>query len=174
MATLNKPVSNSNGSRLSNEILNMLNERIKGEYEAANLYFAAGQWCEENGFLGTAKLLKKHYKEEHEHAAKLYQYIADRNAKTITPDIKAPIQSFIDLMDVMQEAYMHEKKVTDNYNKLAQICLDSGDFVTFNFIAWFLTEQIEEEATFKNYIDQLKIIGDDKGGLFMFDNEIGN
>jgi hypothetical protein len=37
---------------------------------------------------------------------------------------------------------------------------------------WFVAEQIEEEAQAKNILDKIHLIGDDKGGLYLFDRDI--
>ena len=39
---------------------------------------------------------------------------------------------------------------------------------------WYVAEQIEEEALARHILDKLKLIGDDKGGLYLFDRDILN
>ena len=39
---------------------------------------------------------------------------------------------------------------------------------------WYVAEQIEEEALARTILDKLKLIGDDKGGLYLFDRDILN
>ena len=65
---------------------------------------------------------------------------------------------------------------------LVQICyqiniLDSlpgelCDHATQIFLQWFVTEQVEEEDSVGNVLEQLKLLGDAKGGLFMMDREL--
>ena len=39
-------------------------------------------------------------------------------------------------------------------------------------LKWFIDEQVEEEETAQNIIDNLKMIGDNGYGLYMFDKEL--
>ena len=46
------------------------------------------------------------------------------------------------------------------------------DYTTHNFLQWYVSEQIEEEALARQIVDKLKLIGDDKGGLYFFDRDL--
>ena len=37
---------------------------------------------------------------------------------------------------------------------------------------WYVSEQIEEESQAKTILDKINLIGDDKGGLYLFDRDI--
>ncbi len=50
--------------------------------------------------------------------------------------------------------------------------MDERDFTTTNFLQWYVTEQIEEESTFRAVLDKLNLLGDDKAKMYMFDNDI--
>lgn len=39
---------------------------------------------------------------------------------------------------------------------------------------WYVTEQLEEEATARTLLDKLNIIGEDKSGLYLFDRDINS
>ena len=66
----------------------------------------------------------------------------------------------------------HEIHVSNEINKLVDICLKEKDYTTHNFLQWYVSEQIEEEALARRVIDKLKLIGDDKGGLYLLDRDI--
>jgi len=51
-------------------------------------------------------------------------------------------------------------------------CLAEKDYTTHNFLQWYVSEQIEEEALAKNILDKLNLIGNDKGGLYLFDRDL--
>lgn len=53
------------------------------------------------------------------------------------------------------------------------LAISEKDYATVNFLQWFVNEQVEEEASFSEILDKLKLIGDDKRGLFMLDKELG-
>ena len=52
------------------------------------------------------------------------------------------------------------------------ITFEEKDYATHNFLQWYVAEQIEEEATAKSILDKINLIGDDKGGLYLFDRDI--
>ena len=66
----------------------------------------------------------------------------------------------------------HEVKVSASINELVHITLQQKDYATHNFLQWYVAEQIEEEALARTILDKINLIGDDKGGLYMFDNDI--
>ena len=47
------------------------------------------------------------------------------------------------------------------------------DYATHTFLQWFVTEQVEEEANVEEIIQKIEMIGDNKSGLYMLDNELG-
>ena len=57
-------------------------------------------------------------------------------------------------------------------NNLVDISLQEKDYATTNFLQWYVAEQIEEEALARTLNDKLELIGDDKGGLYLFDKDI--
>ena len=73
---------------------------------------------------------------------------------------------------MFQELFNHEVYVSDCINDLIDICLQEKDYATHNFLQWYVSEQIEEEALARNILDKIKLIGDDKGGFYLFDNDI--
>ena len=64
--------------------------------------------------------------------------------------------------------------VSKEINTVVDICLKDKDYTTHNFMQWYVAEQIEEEALARHILDKLKLIGDDKGGLYLFDRDIVN
>jgi ferritin len=51
-------------------------------------------------------------------------------------------------------------------------CLGEKDYTTHNFLQWYVSEQIEEEALARNILDKLNLIGNDKGGMYLFDRDL--
>ena len=66
----------------------------------------------------------------------------------------------------------HELDVTNSINNLVDICLQEKDYTTHNFMQWYVTEQLEEEATARTLLDKLNIIGEDNSGYYLFDRDI--
>jgi len=53
-----------------------------------------------------------------------------------------------------------------------EVCLSEKDYTTHNFMQWYVSEQIEEEALARTINDKLDMIGSDKGGLYLFDRDL--
>ena len=73
---------------------------------------------------------------------------------------------------VFESLLEHEINVTDSINNVVDLCLAEKDYTTHNFMQWYVSEQLEEEALARNILDKLKMIGNDKGGLYMFDRDL--
>ena len=73
---------------------------------------------------------------------------------------------------LLEELYKHEVFVSESINELVHITFEEKDYATHNFLQWYVAEQIEEEATAKSILDKINLIGDDKGGLYLFDRDI--
>jgi len=56
---------------------------------------------------------------------------------------------------------------------LVYLAIDEKDRATQIFLDWFVNEQVEEEATADNVVQQLKLVGDKGQGIFMIDRELG-
>jgi ferritin len=50
--------------------------------------------------------------------------------------------------------------------------LQEKDYTTHNFVQWYVSEQLEEEALARTVLDKIKLIGNDNGGLYLFDRDL--
>jgi ferritin len=73
---------------------------------------------------------------------------------------------------VFEATLEHEQKVTGLINNLVDVAHEERDHATSIFLQWFVSEQVEEEESVGGVLEQLKLIGDAKGGLFMVDREL--
>ena len=103
---------------------------------------------------------------------KLIKFVNERGSHALIPALKQPPVSFKSVKNVFETVLNHEIKVSNEINKLVDICLKEKDYTTHNFLQWYVSEQIEEEALARKIVDKLKLIGDDKGGLYFFDRDM--
>ena len=73
---------------------------------------------------------------------------------------------------MFEKLFEHEVFVSSSINELVHISLQEKDYATHNFLQWYVAEQIEEEAMARTILDKINLIGDDKGGLYLFDRDI--
>jgi len=53
------------------------------------------------------------------------------------------------------------------------LATEEGHHPTKSFLQWFVDEQVEEEDTVQQIVENFKMIDGSKGGLFMLDRELG-
>ena len=157
---------------INKEIESALNEQISAEASSSHLYLAMASWAETKGYEGVSNFFYKQSDEERQHMLKLVKYVNERGGHAHIPAIKEPSKMFDCLTHVFQDFLNHEVGVTALINNLVHICLENKDYTTQNFLQWYVSEQIEEEALARTILDKLKLIGDDKGGLYLFDRDI--
>ncbi len=151
-----------------------LNDQVQKEASSSQFYLAMASWAESNGLNGTAKFMYQHSDEERFHMLKLIHFINERGGKASIPSINQPPKEFRDLENVFELLLAHEISVTESINNLVDICLQQKDYTTHNFVQWYVSEQLEEEALARTVLDKLRLIGGDKGGMYMFDRDLEN
>lgn len=159
---------------MNKNIEKLLNEQIEKEYSSSQLYLSMASWSENQGFNGTASFLYKHSDEERQHMLKLVKFINERGGVAVIPAIYKPDVSFDSMEKIFKALLEHEMLVTESINNIVDACLKEKDYSTHNFIQWYVSEQLEEEALARHILDKLRLIGNDKGGLYLFDRDMEN
>lgn len=157
---------------LSKNIEAALNSQVRIEAESSQIYLSMACWAETKGFEGIASFMYQQSDEERTHMLKLIKYLNERGGHATVTELKAPKTQFGDFKEMFEELYKHELFVSNSINELVHIALQEKDYATHNFLQWYVAEQIEEEAQAKNILDKINLIGDDKGGLYLFDRDI--
>lgn len=157
---------------LSKKIEAALNGQVQVEAMSSQAYLAMASWAENQGLSGTAAFLYRHSDEERMHMLKLVKFINERGGKAVVPALKQPGTNFSSITDIFKALFTSETKVTNEINKVVDLCLKEKDYTTHNFMQWYVGEQIEEEALARTLIDKLNLIGNDKGGLYLFDRDL--
>ena len=149
-----------------------LNKQIQAEADSSQYYLAMASWAEKNGFEGVSNFFYDHSDEERQHMLKLIKFVNERGGKAVIPALKKPPVSYKSVKDVFDNLLKHEVHVTNEINSLVEICLKERDYTTHNFLQWYVSEQIEEEALARTIMDKIKLIGTDNAALYMFDRDI--
>ena len=157
---------------LTKEIEKALNAQITVEAESSQVYLSMASWAETQGFEGVAAFMYAHSDEERMHMLKLIKFINERGGHAKISTLKAPPVSFGSFKEMFQNLFDHEVMVSASINDLVHITLEQRDYATHNFLQWYVAEQIEEEALARTILDKINLIGDDKGGLYLFDNDV--
>jgi len=157
---------------LSKKMEKALNEQINKEMYSAYLYMSMSAQSSNMGLPGFANWFMVQYKEEMEHAMKIYNYVDDQGGKIKLMAINEPPSDFKDPMDMFKRTLKHEQFVTKCINELVNLSIKEKDHATQIFLQWFVTEQIEEEGNDNEIISKLELAGTKGNGLFMVDKEL--
>lgn len=157
---------------LSKTIEKALNKQIEVENASSQFYLAMASWAETEGINGVANFLYRHSDEERMHMLKLVRYVNERGGRAEIAAIEKPPKKFESVQFVFKSLFEHEVKVSKEINEVVELCLKEKDYTTHNFMQWYVSEQIEEEALARNILDKLNLIGNDKGGLYLFDRDL--
>ena len=157
---------------LTEEVESLLNEQIKLEAASSAAYLSMASWCDRHGFDFSADFFYSQAEEERAHMMKIFKYINDLGGAAVSPEIKDVPADFDSFRGVFEEALSQEVKVTQSLNRIAAKCQSLQDYTTFNFLSWFLNEQVEEEYIARRCLELFEVIGEDGIGRFTIDQQI--
>src|SRR5436190_3952415 len=133
--------------------VNELNEQIAREFGASQQYLAAAVWYEDETFPRLAQLFYDQAIEERGHALMMAKYLLDSGVRPRIPGLRDPRGDFSDFVEPVRIALEQERKVTDQISNLAAVARDESDYVSEQFVQWFLKEQVEEIDLFSSLLD---------------------
>lgn len=157
---------------LHEEIEAILNEQIRHEAYASSLYLSMSSWCDDQGLDFSADFFAKQSEEERTHMLKLFKYVNDRGGKAISPEVVNIPTDFESFRGIFEQTLQQEMFVTNQFNNIADKCMRLKDFVTFQFIQWFLEEQVEEEYVARRILEMFDVIGEEGTGKWEIDKHI--
>jgi ferritin len=158
---------------LSKTIQAALNNQVKLEAASSHEYLAMASWCDvQPGFANIADFFFTQSEEERLHMLKLMRFINERGGHAQVPTLEQPVITQKGLKSMFEAFLNHEIAVSESINELVDLALREKDYATHNFLQWYVNEQMEEERSARVLNDKLKLIGEDKGGLYLFDRDI--
>jgi len=158
---------------IKQKLQDALNNQINAELYSSYLYLAMSAYFEDKDLSGMASWMRIQAQEELLHVDRFFHYINDRDGRVQLKPIAGPPSEWASPLEVFQQAYEHECKVSRLVGELVELAKKEADHSTENFMQWFVAEQVEEEATAKGIVGQLKLIGDNGYGLYAVDQELG-
>jgi ferritin len=157
---------------LTEKVENALNAQFNAELFSSYLYLSMNAYFRSINLDGFANWMYQQAKEELIHAMKFYDFINQRGGRVIPAAVAAPPSDWASPLKVFEETLAHEQKVTGLINDLVEIANEAHDHATQIFLQWFVTEQVEEEESAGGVLEQLKLLQDNRSGLFMVDREL--
>lgn len=155
---------------LSDTIVQLINDQIAREQYASLCYKAAANWADLAGFDGAARFLHKASAEEIQHRDRFMAYLTDLDATPIVPvAVQAPAWSY-SFPGLFTAALELERDVTRTISALYLEANKSGDFLTAQFLLWFIAEQ---QSSLAELLVITRWFVAFPGGLAMIDDKIG-
>ncbi len=157
---------------LSDTIQAAMNKQINAELHSAYIYLSMSAYFESKNLAGFASWMRVQAGEEMTHAMKFYSFIIERLGRVkLAPIAEVPVE-WDSPLAVFENAFKHEQKVTGMINDLVNLAIAEKDHAANSFLQWFVDEQVEEESSADNIVQQLKLIGESGQALFLLDREM--
>ena len=158
---------------ISQNLQNAINEQIKYELYSAYMYLAMSADCSDRNLTGFANWMRMQAQEEVEHAMRFYDFLIERGGRVELHGIDKPPFEFGSPLEIMEQSLEHERFVTSRINGLFDLAHEEQDRPAQVMLQWFITEQVEEEASIDEIVQRMKMFGADGAALFMLDRDLG-
>ena len=158
---------------MNKNIVSALNEQINAEFYSAYYYLSLSIAMNDEKYPGYASWLKKQYEEEVEHAFKFISYLEERDEQVVLKDIKVEKAEETDPLAVAKAVLAHEEVVTASIHAIYGDALADKDYGTVEFLNWFVSEQVEEEANAREVVDAFETAGPERAHRMYADAKVG-
>jgi ferritin len=159
---------------ISKELQEAINDQITFELYSGYIYLSMAAYFESINLNGMAHWMKIQASEEYEHAMRFWEHVSDRAGRVILKAIDGPAMEWDSPLAAWENAYEHEKIVTERIFKIGKLAEKLGDKSAIPLLNWFYEEQVEEEEQTQKVADLLRMIGDNQGALFMLDGRLAS
>lgn len=159
---------------ISKKVQQAFNSQLNEELYSSYLYLSMAAHFESKNLKGFAHWFRIQSQEEYGHALKFFNFILQKGGKVSLTQIAAPKTKWNSIAEVFNDTLAHEQKITSLINGLVEVTMEEKDYAAHTFLQWFVTEQVEEEANVEEIIQKIDMIGENKSGLFLLDNELGS
>lgn len=158
---------------VSQKIVDALNLQINKELFSSYLYLSMSSYFDGKNLSGMTQWMKLQSQEEYEHAMKFYDFILRLGGKVKLSAIEEPQTDWESPLKVFEDSLHHEQYISKSIHQLMDLAIEESHHPTKSFLQWFVDEQVEEEDSVQQVVENFKMIGEDKGALFMLDRELG-
>ena len=158
---------------ISDTLREEINEQIKYEMYSAYMYLAMSAWCAERNLSGFAHWMNLQAREEVDHAMRFFNFLLERGGRIELQALDAPPVDYGTPLAVMEKSLEHEKFVSSRIHHLYKLAVEEGDYPAQVMLQWFVSEQVEEEASIDEIVERMKMFGSDGTSLLMVDTQLG-
>ena len=131
----------------NDKVVAAINEQIGNEFGASLQYVAIAAYFATDALPQLSQHFFKQADEEDQHALRFINYLIDAGGKAVIPGIDAPQSQFQSAEEAIKLSLDQEIQVTHQINALVELARSQNDYITINFLQWFLSEQLEEVSS---------------------------
>jgi ferritin len=139
---------------ISEKFNEALNVQIGEEINSAYIYLSASIWLKEHSYNKLSSWYFDQYNEELAHAYKFINYIIDVGGTAKIPAIPEPKSDWTSVKEIVETGYAHEQYITKKIHELVTLAEELNDYNPRELLQWFVTEQIEEEASASELVER--------------------
>jgi ferritin len=138
---------------ISDRMSKLLIEQIGHELRAHQLYMAISTYFDRQSLGRWAKLFRDQSVEEAGHATKIMDFLTDNNVSFDIPALKSASTRFGSAAVAVQTALDSEQSVSKQFQDMSSTAQTEGDHTSYQFLQWFIEEQVEEERKAQSLLD---------------------
>ena len=158
---------------MNEKIQTALNDQINAELHSAYIYLSMSAYYQDQDLPGLASWMRVQAMEELTHADRFFKFIVEKDGRVLLNPIKEVETEWESAAEAMMAAHNHEHYISGRINDLVDLAHTEKDHATYNFLQWFVSEQVEEESQTWEAYRKLKLVGTEGAGLYMVDQEMG-
>ena len=159
--------------QISKAMTDLMSAQVGNELGASNQYIQIASFFDGESLSKLAKFFYDQAEEEREHAMKFVHYLMEVGAPLSIDAIPATKIDIGTAEKAFEMSLAWEKEVTGQINKMMDLAIEEKDYASQAFLQWFVTEQVEEEATASQILAQLRAVGEQGGGIWYLDGKLG-
>jgi len=156
---------------MSDQLAKAYNDQITLEFSSSHAYLQLAAYFADRSLTGFEAWMRGQAAEEREHALKFFDFVLDRGNQIALGAIDAPGQPPGSALEAFEIALSHEQRVTASITALLGLAQEEADGASYPILQWFLTEQVEEESSVGEIVDQLRFADGNPAAVLMLDRE---
>lgn len=145
--------------KIDKKLNEAMNKQIGEELKASNGYASMAVYFDSLGLKRLAGMFFEQSEEEREHAFKFIHHLMDLEGEVVIPSVPAVPPSYDSVKHAFETALSWEQEVTGMINHMMDLAIDLKDYPSQVFLNWFVTEQVEEEATMSQLLNLVNALG---------------
>ncbi len=147
---------------ISNKLSQKLNQQIGNELGASNQYLSIAAYFDGESLPELAGFFYLQADEEREHALKFLHYLIEAGGTVEIPAVAQPESKITSAEHAFQMSLEWELEVTSQINELMRISIEENDYISQEFLRWFVSEQLEEVSSMEELLQVVKRAGEER------------